>query len=188
MGIGKKLPSILLWAMLPLLAMSNALLLWQNKQLRAELERCKPNVLQKGDKVEAFSAMGLHNQIINVNYTGKEPTRVLLFFTASCPYCSEQFPYWKELLNKVNGNHFQIIGVVSESEDRAKLEEYLKSFGCDFLPVAILPKGVSKSYKLSITPTTLVIDNEATIQQVWIGKWNAADLAAAGSILGFQVP
>lgn len=173
--------------MLPMLALSNGLLIWQNKKLRAEVDRHKPNILQKGDKVEAFSASSLRNQTISVNYTGKEPTRVFLFFTASCPYCSEQFPYWKEMLSKANGNHFQIIGVVSESEDRTKLEEYLKSQDCDFLPVAILPREISKNYKLSVTPTTLVIDNEGKVQQVWTGKWTASELANAGSLLGFQV-
>ena len=181
-----KLISILLWTMLPLLALSNALLIWQNLQLRAEIERQKPNVLRKGDKVEAFSAPTLRNQVINVNYTGNEATRVLLFFTPTCPFCSEQFPYWKEMLNRANGNQFQIIGVVSESEDKAKVEEYLKSLSCESLSVAILPKNVSKNYKLSMTPTTIVIDNEATVQQGWTGKWQSDELAVASSIFGFQ--
>ena len=184
--IRAKLPSILLWTMLPVLALSNALLIWQNLQLRAENDRYKPNVLRKGDKVGAFSAPTLRDQVINVNYTGKEATRVLLFFTPTCPFCSEQFPYWKEMLNRANGNQFQIIGVVSESEDKAKIEEYLKSLGCESLSVAILPKNVSKNYKLSMTPTTIVIDNEATVQQVWTGKWQSDDLATASSIFGFQ--
>ena len=185
-AVRTKLPSILLWAMLPVLALSNALLIWQNLKLRAEIERYKPNVLRKGDKVEAFSAPTLRNQVINVNYTGKEATRVLLFFTPTCPFCSEQFPYWKEMLNRANGNQFQIIGVVSESEDKVRIEEYLKSLGCESLPIAILPQSVSKNYKLSMTPTTIVIDNEATVQQVWTGKWQSDDLATAGSIFGFQ--
>lgn len=185
--VRQKLPSILLWTTLPLLALSNGLLIWQNAKLRAEVNRHKPNILQKGDRVESFSAPNLRNQMINVNYTGREPTRVFLFFTASCPYCSEQFPYWKEMLNKADGNHFQIIGVVSESEDRTKLEEYLKTQDCDSLPVAILPKEISKNYKLSVTPTTLVIDNESKVQQVWTGKWTASDFAKAGSLFGFQV-
>jgi peroxiredoxin len=181
-----KLPSILLWAMLPVLALSNALLIWQNLQLRAEIERYRPNLLRKGDKVEGFSAPTLRNQVINVNYTGKEATRVLLFFTPTCPFCSEQFPYWKKMLNRANANQFQIIGVVSESEDRIKIEEYLKSLGCESLSVAILPKDVSKSYKLSMTPTTMVIDNEGTVLQVWTGKWHPDDLATAESIFGFH--
>ncbi|MEW6212306.1 MAG: redoxin family protein, partial [Acidobacteriota bacterium] len=139
----KKLPSIMLWSMLPLLALSNALLLRQNLQLRAEIDKSKPNILQKGNKVPAFSAPSLGSQIITVNHTGHETTRAILFFTTSCPYCSEQFPYWKEILDKANRNRFQIIGVVSESEDRSKIEEYLKSFECESLPVAILPKEIS---------------------------------------------
>lgn len=170
-----------------MLVLSNGLLIWQNIKLRAEIDRHKPNILQKGDKVEAFSAPSLRNQIINVNYTGREPTRIFLFFTASCPYCGEQFPYWKEMLNKTNGNHFQIIGIVSDSEDRTKLEEYLRTQGCDSLPVAILPKEISKNYKLSVTPTTLVNDNEGKVQQVWTGKWTASELAKAGSLFGFRV-
>lgn len=140
----------------------------------------------KGEQVEAFSAQSLRNQTISVNYSGNEVTRVLLYFTASCPYCSEQFTYWKQLLSKANGNHFQIIGVVSESEDRSKLEEYLKSFGCESLPVVILPKEISKKYKLSMTPTTLIIDNQGIIQEAWVGMWSTEDMAKVGSIFGLQ--
>lgn len=174
------------WALLPVMALLNVLLIKQNLQMRKEIDRHKPSVLQKGDRVEPFSAPTLRNQIIGVDYTGTGATRVLVFFTPSCPYCSEQFPYWREILRKADASRFQLIGVVSESDDRTKVEGYLRSFGCESLQTAVVPKEVGKNYKLSMTPTTLLIDNGGTVQEVWTGKWQTDDIAAASAIFGFQ--
>ena len=95
-----KFSTILLWLMIPALALSNGLLIRQNLQLRAKVEGLKPNALQKGDKVQPFSASGLHDEKTNVQYERGRPSHVLLYFTATCPYCTEQFPYWKTLIEK----------------------------------------------------------------------------------------
>ena len=78
----KKLPSVVLWTMLVILAVVNALLIRQNIQMRAKLDQFKPKALQSGDKVQPFSVSGLHGELISVDYTG-ETKQVLLYFTPS---------------------------------------------------------------------------------------------------------
>ena len=184
-GSYKELVLITPWAMLIVLAVVNALLIRQNFQMRDRLDQLKPKILQPGDKVESFSAQGLHGEPINMNYMG-ETKRVLLYFTPACPYCQEQFPYWQEILRRANGNHFQVLGIVSESEDKSKVDEYLRSVGCESMRVAFVPNSLLKSYKLSMTPTTLVIANEGKVENAWAGKWNSDSLAAASSTFGFS--
>lgn len=78
----KKIPSVVPWSMLVILAVVNALLIRQNVQMRAKLEQFMPKALQSGDKVPPFSVSGLRGESINVDYTG-EMKQVLLYFTPS---------------------------------------------------------------------------------------------------------
>ena len=181
-----KIPSKALWAILIPLAVLNILLVRQNLQMRSQLEKAQPKVLKPGDRVQSFSALGLQGEPININYTGEETKRVLLYFTPACPYCQEQFPYWKEILSRVNRNKFQVLGIVSESEDRTKVGEYLRSVGCESMRIAFVSGSVINNYKLSMSPTTVVIENNGSVEKTWIGKWDSDIAAEASSVLGFS--
>ena len=81
-----------------------------------------------------------------------------------------------------------MLGIIGESENRQKIVEYLRSVGHDStsipLRIAILPNRVRRAYKLGMTPTTVVVANDGTVENVWIGKWKADDLLVATSMLG----
>lgn len=79
-----------------------------------------------------------------------------------------------------------MLGVVSESEDKTKLDEYLRSVGCEAMRVAFLPKKILNSYNLSMTPTTLIVANEGKVEKAWVGKWNSETAATASSFFGFS--
>lgn len=80
-GLRNKLSIGVPWIVIILLVGMNVLLIVQNLKLRFELDSFKPNILQPGDRVRAFSSQGLNGEAIDVNYTGKETTRILLYFT-----------------------------------------------------------------------------------------------------------
>ena len=187
----KKLPTIIFWVMLVALAVANALLIRQNLQMRAALSKYEPPVLQPGEQVQPFSAPSLSGENIQVNYTGNGPNRVLMFFTPDCSYCREQFAYWREVLVHADINRFEVLGVATESEDKAKLDEYLRSVGCSPdsqkpLRTALIPNSLRRSYKLSSTPITLVVANDGSVENVWHGRWDSESLAAAASIFGMD--
>jgi peroxiredoxin len=50
--------------------------------------------------------------------------------------------------------------------------------------VIIMPDKVRRSYKLSLTPTTMVIASDGTVEKVWAGKWSSKVAEEAGSFLG----
>jgi peroxiredoxin len=188
-----KLPVIALGIMLVALVISNVLLIRQNLQMRAALNKLHPQIenLQVGDSVPPFSALGLHDEHFEVNYTGKERKRVLLYLSPSCPYSRQQLNHWKELISKADDTRFEVLGLVGSSEDKIKVDEYIRSSSPagssqPLLPIAMLPEDVYRSYKLSVTPTTLVIANDGRVEQVWVGKWNHDDTARASSFFGFE--
>lgn len=77
-----KLSTVVPWTMIIILAVVNVLLIRQNLQMRGRLDQFKPKVLKSGYKVQPFSAPGLHDELISVDYTG-ETKHVLLYFTPS---------------------------------------------------------------------------------------------------------
>jgi len=177
-----------LWAMVVILAGSNVLLLRQNLQLRNLLQRFEPDRLKPGDKLESFSALGLHGENIAIDFAGNAPRRVLLFLSPNCPYCREQFGYWKRIIDMAPVKGFQVIAVAMNSEDRTKLAAYLNSMGCPTesktFSVALIPEEVRQKYKFSITPTTLVISSDGKADAVWSGLLKPPDVETASTILG----
>jgi hypothetical protein len=89
-------------------------------------------------------------------------------------------------MHKADGNQFQVLGVIAESEDKTKIAEYLHSVGCESMRVALLPNEILRNFKLSMTPTTLVIASEGRVEKVWAGKWNSDIAAEARSTFGFS--
>jgi peroxiredoxin len=177
-----------LWAMVIILAISNSLLLRQNLQLRSVLKKFEPDQLKPGDKLEPFNASGLNGESVAIDFASGGPRRVLMFLSPDCPYCREQFSYWKKLIDIAPAKGFQVVAVAMSSEDRSKLAAYLNAMGCPdgskAFSVALIPEEVRQKYKLSTTPTTVVISSDGKADAVWTGLLKPADVDAASAILG----
>lgn len=186
----KKVTSFGVGFLLVAFALSNILLIRQNIQLRGELTKAQQRGLRAGEQVPPFSAAGLDGRPVRISYTGGGPKRVLIYFTSTCRFCRAQFPYWKEALEHAESNGYEVMGLVDETEDRAKLAEYLREMGCSAdsqkpLKVALVPEAIKLSYQLSATPITLLVNNEGTVQNAWVGQWSVSDAGEAGTSLGF---
>ena len=174
-----------LWGMVIILAVSNGLLLRQNLQLRNLLQKFEPDQLKPGDKLESFSASGLNGENVAIDFASGRPRRVLLFLSPDCPYCREQFSYWKKVIDLAPAKGFQVVAVAMNSEDRSKLATYLSSMGCPTgsktFSVALIPEEIRQKYKLSITPTTLVISSDGKADAVWNGLLKPSDMETASA-------
>jgi peroxiredoxin len=187
MSATKKAALFLPWALAFMLASMNVLLIRRNIQIRNSITGRRPPQFLVGDRVPEFTGAGIDGRPLTVGYTGREPNRVLLYFTPACPYCREQFPYWKEIIDRGPSRGFEVIGIVADTEDRGAVVDYLRSFGCQDLSVSFVPKAVFSGYKLVETPTTLVIDNDGKVKRAWLGEWDADAVAAAATEFGFPI-
>jgi glutaredoxin len=188
-----KLKSAVLWSLLAGLAVTNVLLIRQNLQMRAMLAKGQPRYLKAGERVPPFAAVDLDGAPVRLDYPGSGPKRIMFYFTPACPYCRRQFAYWRDILKQADSARYEVIGLASESEDKAELEEYLRSVGCARdsaapLRVALVPPEVRRDYRLVGTPVTLVVSNDGTVERAWPGSWNSAEAASAGSFLGLSFP
>ncbi len=187
-SVHSKYYSLALWGMVIILAVSNSLLLRQNLQLRSLLKKFEPDQLKPGDKLAPFSASGLNGETVVIDFAGGGPRRLLMFLSPNCPYCREQFSYWKKLIDIAPAKGFQVVAVAMNFEDRANLVVYLNTMGfptgSKTFSVALIPEEVRQKYKFSITPTTLVISSDGTADAIWTGLLKPSDVEAASAILG----
>ena len=174
------------------LCVVNVLLIKQNLDLRKQLAAggrtidLTTNFLQPGDVVAPVTATDLDGRPYQLDYKKDGRQRLLLYFSPHCPYCQQQSPLWRDLLDKVDSNRFTVIGVVSAREDKRLVSAHADGAGYfktkTPLPLVFFDSDSLGSYKLSATPTTLLINEDGTVEHAWVGKWDetsAMEVAAA---------
>jgi peroxiredoxin len=174
------------------LCVVSLLLIKQNLDLRKQLAAgartldLTTNVLKPGDVVSAVSTTDLDGCPYELNYYKDGRHRLLLFFSPNCPYCQQQSPLWRDLLDKVDSNRIAVVGIVSDREDPKSVSAHVDGAGYfktrTPLPVVFFDDESLATYKLTATPTTLLINEEGKVEHAWVGKWDsskATEVAAA---------
>jgi thiol-disulfide isomerase/thioredoxin len=140
----------------------------------------------RGDLVTPVTATDLTGNAYQLDYKKDGRQRLILFFSPNCPYCQQQSPLWRDLLDKVDSNRFTVVGVVSDREDKQLVSAYADEAGYfktkTPLPLVFFDSESLGSYKLTATPTTLLINEAGRVEHAWVGKWNetqATEVAAA---------
>ena len=175
-----------------ILCVLDLLLIKQNLDLRRQLAAggrtldLTKNFLQPGDIVTPVTATDLDGRPYQLDYKKDGRQRLILFFSPTCPYCQQQSPLWRDLLDKVDSNRFTVVGVVSDREDKQLVSAYADRSGYfktkTPLPLVFFDSESIGSYKLTATPTTLLINETGMVQHAWVGKWDetkAMEVAAA---------
>jgi peroxiredoxin len=168
------------------LCVINLLLIKQNLDLRKRLAAggrtidLTTNFLQPGDVVTPVTATDLNGRPYQLDYKKDGRQRLLLYF------CRQQSPLWRDLLDRVDSNRFTVIGVVSDREDKRLVSAHADGAGYfktkTPLPLVFFDSESLGSYKLSATPTTLLINEDGRVEHAWVGKWDetsAMEVAAA---------
>lgn len=177
-----------IWLIIVALLICNIALLKQNFQLRSQLEFYQPQNLKIGDRVQNFSGKNLNGEIIKIDFSDTSKKRFLLYFTPTCKYCKQQFPEWKDLISQAKDKNIEVFGVVSENENKEAIENYLNSLDCGTssatpLQLLFIPNETLRNYKLSLTPTTILLSGNGIVEQNWIGKWKETDKNLALNLL-----
>jgi len=165
-----------------ILCVLDLLLIKQNLDLRKQLAAggrtldLTKNFLQPGDVVTPVTATDLDGHPYQLDYKQDGRQRLILFFSPTCPYCQQQSPLWRDLLDKVDSNRFTVVGVVSDREDKQLVSAYADGAGYfktkTPLPLVFFDSDSLGSYKLTATPTTLLINEAGQVQHAWVGKWD----------------
>ncbi|MET0648506.1 MAG: redoxin domain-containing protein [Pyrinomonadaceae bacterium] len=169
----------------------NLLLIRQNFALRHQLSEVgrrnePPDALKVGETVGPLVGKDLNGQPFEVKYQKEGRRHLLFYFSPGCPYCVQQAAQWRAALDKVDGGSVSVVGVVREGEDRQAVLAHAEGAGYfktkTPLPIVFFDDDALARYKLTATPTTLLIDDAGKVEQSWVGKWDAekaGEVAAA---------
>lgn len=173
------------------LVVVNVLLIRQNLALRSQLSGAgrraeTPNVLKAGAAVNPLVGTDLNGQPFEVRYQKDGRRHLLFYFSPNCPYCVQQASQWREVLNKVDDGRISVVGVVSDREDKQAVLAHAEGAGYlktkTPLSIAFFDDDSLARYKLTATPTTLLINDDGKVEHAWVGKWDeekANEVAAA---------
>jgi peroxiredoxin len=165
---GLRLGHGLLFALIVGLCVINALLIKQNRDLKAAVLRLgeQSGFLKEGEDAPRLEAPTTSGKQVRLNY-GDTPKTVLMVFSPQCPASEEVMPLWKEIAAACARAHYRSFGV--SLGDGPETNTYLRSHGLSVGTFVGLSPVVTAQYKLSSTPLTLVIDNNGKVEKIWPG-------------------
>jgi len=178
-------------ALILALGLCNLLLITQNFRLRKQLNSAgridaSANYLKPGETVTPFAGMDLNGRPYQVEYRKDTRRQLLLFFSPSCPYCAQQGPIWRNMLNRIDSTRFNVVGIVGDRENRQEVISHADALGYFktriVLPIVSVGDETLARYKLTATPITLLIDDNGRVEHAWVGKWDESkttEVAAA---------
>lgn len=173
------------------LSFCNVLLITQNFSLRKQLNsagrvEASANSLKPGETVTPFAGIELNGRPYQVEYRKDKRKQLLLFFSPSCPYCIQQGPIWRDMLNRIDSTRFNVVGIVGDRENKQEVMTHADALGYFktriALPIVSVSDEMLASYKLTATPITLLIDDNGRVEHMWVGKWDESktnEVAAA---------
>lgn len=99
---------------------------------------------------------------------------VINFWATWCPPCRAEIPYFQAAATKYNGQ--VIILGVNQAESLVTVNPFVREFGMTY-PVPLDENStVSRLYSVSALPTTLFVDSDGIIQEVFPGIMSQAVL------------
>jgi AhpC/TSA family len=106
----RRIGQALLFVLVGSLLLVNALLIKQNRRLKAVLASNQPELLKEGDRVPSFGANTLTGNREVLNYAEASKT-VLLVFSPDCNACERSAPYWKAIQYASTNKQYKVFGL-----------------------------------------------------------------------------
>lgn len=179
----RRLGQVLLPVLIVGLCITNALLIKQNRDLKAFISRAQPEFLKPGQPVPPLAANTMSGQREVVNYSARAKT-VLLVFKPECPACERTVPYWKAIKAACDRNQYQIFGLSLDSN--SKTSDFLKANGLILEVFTNIDADVRNAYKLNLTPLTIVVNNNGRVEKIWPGALNEYSNAEVETYFGIS--
>lgn len=167
----KKPVAILLFAgALAILGLNIALVL-QNRTLKKEMAAPPPMLPQVGAKIDKLEGVSLDGSRIQVSFTGQGDETLLFVFSTRCGVCGLNWPQWQSIARSVQG--LARLRFVYVNIDSPLLYEYAEQYDIDKATVfAQLDPRYEAALNLRLTPETMLVGQNGTIERVWPGLLN----------------
>lgn len=168
-SVKKPVALILLTGVLAILSLNVALVL-QNRRLKTEMAAPPALLPQVGTRIERLEGVALDGSKIQVVFTGQGKDILFFVFSTQCVVCNLNWPQWQFIARSTQGRGLRLVYANIESP---LAREYAEQYGIDDATVfAQLDPRYEAQLNLRLTPDTMLIGQNGTIESVWPGLLN----------------
>jgi len=121
--------------------------------------------------MDSVPASSLTGEAVKIDLRHGSPETILYIYAPGCGWCAKNLKNIKQLAHDLHQRG--TAEVVGLSLDTAGLHDYLEKADLDFPTYAKMPADFLKTYRLGITPQTLVVKNGVIIRD-WRGAYTAS--------------
>jgi len=159
----------LLRTFLALLSVTVAVLAYEVRALKPQADTLMRNraLPYAGQLVPTARALTLTGDTVILGETAKGRSQVLFFLSASCQYCLQTLPTWKQLATQLQADsakRFDVYGVSFSSPDSTA--EFVRTHALPFQVLRIPDRKTRQLFRVKATPITVVTDHEGVIALV----------------------
>lgn len=170
MSIIRDRVQVVLAAVVLLLLATNIFLIVRNLQLQRTIEQSKLFIVDEGYKFSDLKINRLDGREEVFSFSERKLKTLLFVFNTSCRYCVQQYPYWRELVAKLDNSQWRVVAVTSE-ENLDKIKEHVAEYKLQNVIVGSMSQADIRQSRLMYTPMTLVVDVDGGVKKVWPGLW-----------------
>lgn len=107
----------------------------------------------------------------------KSGRTLVLALSTTCHFCSESAPFYEQLQQKRQGD-VRLVAIFPQPVEDSR--NYLNKLG---ISVSDVVQGTLSSVGVSGTPTLLLIDNEGSVIDSWMGKLSESEAAKVMALI-----
>jgi len=166
---------------------TNLILLRKNRELQSYIdEQRQSSGLNVGEVVSPIEGLDVNGSPVGFRYNEDPRKTIILVFSPDCDYCTQTMPLWRSIIARVDKSAFRIFAV---SLYPAGSKEYASAQGLDSIPVmARMFFGGANSYKFGLSPETILVGANGTVEGVWKGLVDAPTQKEMEQALGIEAP
>ena len=159
----------LLRTVLAVLSVTVAVLAYEVHALKPQADTLMRNraLPYAGQLVPTARALTVTGDTVILGETAKGRSQVLFFLSASCQYCLQTLPAWKQLATQLQADsakRFDVYGVSFSSPDSTA--EFVRTHALPFQVLRIPDRKTRQLFRVKGTPITVVTDRDGVI--AWV--------------------
>jgi hypothetical protein len=153
----------------------NIALILQNRALKAPEVAPASMLPPRGTKVDRIDGLSLDGAPMQVGFGNDHRKTMLYVFSTTCGVCRVNWPNWNALNQTIDNKSFKLMYANINSEIS---KEYLDSHGLSADKVfAQLDPRSKAAPNLQVTPLTIMLGDDGTIERYWAGALQKEDIS-----------